>query len=206
MPNIFFVAIFFGTLSGVLQLSGYVEYFKKVFSGHIKPNSASWGIWAFGAALESISYIYVSDDWIKNILPIVCALSAIAFFIASTYKGHFSRPTKFEWGLIITDFIIIIVWFLTSSPFVANTLLIVTAIISFIPIYINTWKNPIAEHALPWLLWSLAYAMMLIAVFIRWEKWEDMLYPVTFLVLHILMFLFALDYRKIGRNFNNKLA
>lgn len=183
-------------LSGVTQLWGYLIYAKYTIFGKIRPNAASWSIWAFGAVLESLSYIYLTGDVFKNILPIVCAISAVLFFIVCIVKGYFSRPSNFEISIVVLDIIIIIIWFITKSPFYANILLVITAVISFLPLIVNVYKNPKYEDSFPWFIWTLAYGLQIIVVFFRFEKAEDLIYPVVFFILHIIVAFLAIDYRK----------
>ncbi len=190
------ISIFLGVFASILQILGYIEYGRQVFSNRIRPNIASWGIWAFSAILESTSYIFLSEDWVKNLLPFSCALSAILFFLIAFKKGHFSKPSKFELYIVGLDFLILIVWFLTKSPLLANVLFVVSAIISFIPIFKNCFIKPEDENALPWLIWAIAYLVMSITVLLRWSKWEDFIYPFTFFILHVLIAYLASDFRK----------
>lgn len=182
--------------SGIAQLLGYIIYSKYTIFGKIRPNAASWSIWAFGAVLESLSYIYLTGDVLKNILPIVCAISAVLFFVICTVGGYFKRPSNFEISIIIVDIAIIIVWFITKSPLYANILLILTAVISFIPLIINVYKNPTYENSFPWFIWTLAYGLQTVVVLFRFEKAEDLIYPVVFFVLHIIVAFLAIDLRK----------
>ncbi|MEK7552248.1 MAG: hypothetical protein AAB534_02415 [Patescibacteria group bacterium] len=182
--------------SGITQFLGYVAYTKDVIFEKIRPNAASWSIWAFGAVLESISYIFLTGDILKNVLPIVCAISAVLFFLLCLKRGHFEKITRFEKIIVIADIAIIIIWFLTKSPFYANLLFVITAIISFVPIIVNVYKNPTYENAFPWFIWTTAYALQTIVVVGRFEKAEDLIYPVVFFILHIIVAVLAVDARK----------
>lgn len=179
--------------SGLLQLGGYLIYGRKVFNGEIRPNTASWGIWAFGAVLESASYIALTGDLLKNILPITCAISVIIFFVICLRKGKFQRLDRFEKFIVAADIITITIWWLTQSAFYANALAILTAFISFIPIIRHAWKKPNDESALPWFVWTLAYTAQAGVVLLDWTSWEEMLYPGLFMALHFLVAILAID-------------
>ena len=183
-------------LSGVTQFQGYAIYTKDTIFGKIRPNAASWSIWAFGAVLESVSYIFLTGDILKNVLPIVCAVSAVLFFLLCLKRGHFEKITRFESVIVIADITIIIIWFLTQSPFYANLLFIFTAIVSFVPIIMHVYKNPLYEKAFPWFIWTSAYALQTFVVIARFEKAEDLMYPLVFFVLHLIVAILAIDSRK----------
>lgn len=185
------IGIISGILAGIFQLIGYFLYSKDVFKGQIKPNTASWSIWTVGSVLESYSYIALTGDWVKNILPIVCSLSVIAFFFICIKRGHFEKISPFEWIIVIGDTIAIFVWWLYQSAFYANTLLIVTAIASFLPIIRHTYLHPKEETPGPWIYWTIAYFLLGVTSLLRFEKVEDLLYPISFLILHAIVAILA---------------
>lgn len=188
------IIIILAVLSGVLQFGGYWFYVHKVLEKNILPNTASWSIWAVGALLEASSYFFATEgDWLKNILPIVCSISAIIIFVICLFRGKFKRPDRFDLSIIVFDFFTIILWISTSSAVYANLFLVFTAVISFIPILRHVWRNPWAENATPWWLWTIAYAFLGIVVVLDYKKWEDLAYPITYFVLHIIVAVFATD-------------
>jgi hypothetical protein len=187
----FFISLI-GVLSGIVQIAGYFIYLRHVTAGNVRPNTASWSIWAFGAVLESLSYLYLAQDIFKSILPIACALCAVLFFIYCIFKGHFGKISKFETAIVIIDIVITLVWYITSSPLIANILFIITAVISFVPIIIHVFKNPKNEAAPPWIIWTIAYGLQIITVSGRFEKVDDLFYPIVFFILHLIVAIFAL--------------
>ena len=193
--NILKLAVLLGILAGIVQVAGYWWYFKKINIGRIKPNTASWSIWAFGAVLESISYVFATGDWVKNILPIACAISAVILFFYCLHYGHFKRLTNFEWFLVVFNCSAILIWWWTTSAVYTNLFLVFIAVISFIPIILHVWKDPMVEDARPWFMWTGAYTLLTLVVILRWEKWEDLVYPAVFMVLHLVVGTLALDRR-----------
>lgn len=188
--------VFLAVLSGFLQLGGYFSYGREILSGRIKPNTASWSIWTFGALLESSSYIILTGDLLKNILPAVCAICAIILFLFCLVRGRFKPLDRFEKIIVVADILTIIVWWFSRSAFYANSLAILTAFISFIPILRHAWRDPRHEDATPWFIWTAAYTSQLLVVLARWEKWEDLFYPALFIILHLAVALLAMDVRK----------
>lgn len=191
-----FTPIIISVLASLLHIFAYFDYIKRVASAKIKPNSASWAVWALGSVLEAVTYLQVTGDWQKNLLPVVCSLSAIGIFLFSLIRGHFTRPTTFEWLIIILDCTALLVWWAYDSVVYANMFLIFTAVISFVPITYSVWRNPETENAFPWWLWSIAYVLLSVVVIIRWEKWEDVIYPLVFLILHLVIACLAIDSRR----------
>jgi hypothetical protein len=189
------LTIILGIASGIIQLFGYFVYLKKINIGRIRPNTASWSIWTFGAILESSSYAVASGDWVKNLLPFACLIGSIILFALCLKMGHFSKISRSEWFLVVMDCFAIFLWWRYDSAVYANLFLVFIAIISFIPIIIHVWKDPMVEDATPWYLWTVAYFILIIVVLIRWEKWEDLVYPTVFVFLHIVIAILSLDNR-----------
>ncbi|HLP43913.1 MAG TPA: hypothetical protein VK145_01385 [Candidatus Nanoarchaeia archaeon] len=193
--SFFISALVLSVAASLLQILGYWIYFVKIREKRVRPNTASWSIWAFGAVLESVSYVFVTGDWVKNLLPVACALCAVLLFLYCVRYGHFEKLSQLDRILVMVDLVIILIWWLSKSPIYANILLVITAVVSFLPIIRSTWINPRNENASPWFFWTSAYCLLTILVMLRWEKWEDLVYPVTFAILHALIGIFALDSR-----------
>lgn len=187
--------IFLGVSAGIFQIIGYVFYVRKIGIGRVKPNTASWSIWAFGSILESVSYINATGDWVKNLLPIACTVSALLLFFYCLFNGRFNRPTLIEHILIVLDCVAIFIWWWYQSAIFANFFLVFVAIISFLPIFVHVWRDPMEEDATPWYIWTVAYTMLVFTVLFRWERWEDLVYPLVFAVLHVIVGILSLDRR-----------
>lgn len=192
---IFYLAIALGILSSIVHLIAYFSYYRKINVGRVKPNATSWSVWALGSVLESASYVGVTGDWVKNLLPICCAISAVILFFYCLHKGHFSKLRKFEGYLLVFDCVALLVWWWYQSAFYANILFVAIAIISFIPIIWGVWVNPMVEDSLPWYLWTCAYFLLVLVILFRWNKWEDLVYPLMFLLLHLTVAILAIDRR-----------
>lgn len=194
-------------LSAAVQILAYFFYYRKVVIGRIIPNASSWSIWAFGAILETITYIFVTGDWVKNILPISCALSVAVLFVLCLKKSYFSKLSKFEWLILAMDCVAILVWAYYSSAVYANILLVFIAVFSFVPIIIQVAKKPETEHALPWYMWTFAYFLLTIVVVVRLNSWEELIYPSVFLIMHFVVAVLSTDsieFAKLTTSLNNK--
>ena len=55
------------------------------------------------------------------------------------------------------------------------------------------------EDAKPWYIWTIAYSTLAVVVVLRWEKWEDLVYPLIFAILHAIVAILALDSRMPGK-------
>lgn len=195
-----------GIIAALLQASGYFSYYKLTKN----PNAASWLIWFYGNALMMISYIsFTKVTWVES-LPIVCAVLNLVIVILFYFQKKFSMPDKTEWFFVGIDISITILWLVLSyvptvTSFYYETcnvhircdifihvLLLLSAVISFVPIFRQTLiNNAEGENAMPWLFWSSAYAVWFIAELVHKgianvDNWS-LVYPFVYFWLHCIM-------------------
>jgi len=169
-----------GISAAIVQLIAYRIYNKEF----VEPNAASWFLWMVGALVEGLTYIEMTGDWVKNILPVACCVACVSTFVHAVIKGKFSWPSVWETLIIGLDLSALWVWYHWQSATYANLWMQVTAVLSFIPVLRDVFYHPEKENRTSWYLWALAYALLAGTVVCRYEKWEDLVYPVNFAVLH----------------------
>ena len=165
----------FGTAALIVHLIAYSIYAREVFHERIRPNISSWLMWLFGGVVELATYNAISgSSWSTNALPFGCVLGigAITFvigiaqirnYIART-KYSYHAATRIDYALVSFDMAAAVYWLLGGSAVWANIFAVSTSFISFIPIIRTTYRDPAGEHHLPWILWSIAYGLMFLAV------------------------------------------
>ncbi|MEK7228393.1 MAG: hypothetical protein AAB681_03505 [Patescibacteria group bacterium] len=192
-----------GIIAALFQILGYYTYYKLSIRGHIRPNAASWLIWFYGNAIVCISYLSIGTFSLADLLPIVCALSNIVIVVALWLKKFFGPIEPYEKTIITSDIIITILWlFLEYSSFglsielftgmsvalIIHILLLTSAVISFIPVIKDTLSDKCAEDKRPWVIWSSAYLVWIIAETLSGAGW-NILYPALYLLLHSAVFI-----------------
>jgi uncharacterized membrane protein len=173
-----------GIIASVLQLVGYALYNYNIHKGHASGNGSSWAIWTFGSLLNLTSYHELANDFAKEALPFVCSICCILTFVHIWKKNGFGKPEKLDWWILGIDIVITFYWFVTSND-EANLLYQTTTILSFAPMIIGIAKGKEYENPLPWVIWTVAYEVMIFTIVSRWEKWQDVVYPVVCFVLHL---------------------
>lgn len=187
--------ILLGVIIALTQLAGYYYYYLSVKSG-VRPNTTSWTIWTLGSILDLASYMALTGDWVKNLLPMACTFASVVMYVHFLSRGKFQKLSTENILMICADVFATIMWYVTDSALVGNLLLQVSTIISFVPIIKEVYDDDENETPLPWLIWSAAYFMDVILVGLRWEKWGDMVYPATCLVLHLLVWYLVTEHFK----------
>ncbi len=179
--DIITVSIILGFAAGAMQLLGYWVYDR---SAGEKINTGSWSIWALAGVVDLASYFALTGgDWVVNILPAVCALAAVGTFCYAIVLKRFSWPDKVDWGFMGVDGVITVAWVFTSAV-LANLLFQVSSVLSFVPMYRGLLSGREKEKPLPWLIWTVAYSLLSVAVFLRLERWEELVYPLSHIATH----------------------
>lgn len=175
------LAVTIGILAGLVQLAGYVLYNRTAR----KPSAMSWGIWGIGSFLTYFLYGELVQDWVKEFLPLLCMLAALTTFTLCLRRKLLDRPDRTDWFILVLDVAVIAYWLTYRETKWANLFLQIDVAISFIPQLRSVWKSPSSEDSKPWLVWSVAYLLLLTTVVMRWESWWELLYPVNYFILHL---------------------
>ena len=179
------IEIMLGVIAGLIHIAAFIIYHKQILQGTSRPNRTTWTLWVFISTLNCISYIVMSRDIVKGLLPIASTIACIAVFVVSLFKGKLSKLNLGDEIVLVLGFVSLFVWWAYHSATYANLLLQVCIFISFIPTYHGVWGNATNEKALPWFIWSSAYILTIIVVSLRWQgQYQDLVYPVNCLVLH----------------------
>lgn len=177
------ISIVLGFTAGAMQLYGYWVY-NRVAGDKI--NTGSWSMWALAGVIDLASYFAVTGDWVVNILPAVCALAAIGTFIYAYKRKRFSWPDKTDWAFVGADGAITVVWVFTNAVF-ANLLYQANSALSFVPMCRGLLSGREKEKLLPWLVWTLAYSILMWSVLLRFHRWEELAYPVSHVATHLVV-------------------
>lgn len=180
--------VILGVIAGLIHIVAFLTYHKQMLLGTSRPNRATWTLWVFISTLNCLSYIAMSRDVIKGLLPIASTIACIVVFVVSLFKGKLSKLNVGDQIALMLGFVSIFVWWAYRSATYANLLLQVCIVISFIPTLRGIWESPSNEKALPWFIWASAYILTIIVVFLRWQgQYQDLVYPINCFLLHSLV-------------------
>lgn len=181
------ISVVLGFMAGAAQLIGYWIYNK---TANERINTGSWSIWALAGIIDLASYSALTGDWVKNILPAVCAVAAIGTFCIAIARKRFSWPDKIDWLFVGIDAAITVVWFFTNVV-LANLLYQASTVLSFIPMYRGQLLGREKEEPFPWLIWMFAYGLLAVSVSLRIQRWEELIYPLTHILVCLVVVLIA---------------
>lgn len=174
-----------GTIAAAMHVAAFLLYNKQMLKGQSTPNTATWTMWAVTTTLNCITYLIMSNDVIKSLLPIISSLMCIGTFLFALQKGKLGRLNVFDRFALAFGLIAVTVWWIFRNATAANMLLQIPIVISFIPTYLGVMRNPKLEKALPWFIWGSAYIFSLVTVVLRWQgQPQDLVYPLLCMISH----------------------
>ena len=178
------IGAFFGVTAAGLHLLGYALYLRALLRDHIKPNATSWLLWSGGSVLSVAIYSQNTKDMVLLILPAVCAVASVGIVAVVAVRGALRRLDGADCVALVFDLAVVAVWVATENARLAYAALLLDIAVTFVPIWRSTAQSPEGEQPLPWIIWSLAYAVMAMAVACRWDGWMPLLFPLVYLIAH----------------------
>jgi hypothetical protein len=201
---------FFGVGAAVLQILGYALYAHSFLSHKIRPNSASFVMFAYGTSFLTFLEWKNGATWPMLALPVACSLMSIGIALLCLRRGATERTDTVEafafgtdlWMTVLYGAILfagggnLAVALSVSFGFLLASNL--TTLTSFFPLVRSTYRTPARELTLPWLVWTAAYLYLTLATLMDggWENPVLLIYPIANLILHALVA--ALSMRKAG--------
>ncbi|MBP6860082.1 MAG: hypothetical protein KBC38_00765 [Candidatus Pacebacteria bacterium] len=192
-----------GLLSGVLQVVGYAYYISYALRGNNTPNPLTWFMFSYGTGLLFLLEYQQGASWQLLVLPGVCAACSIGVVFICLWRGGYSRTPDFIDGFVFgVDLLLTIVygfiWALQNSGAITDkamesaTMVIIIAwnfgvFTAFTPMTRAVNKRPEEEQPRPWIVWSAAYALLVIATLMDEAPGYFLLYPVINLFFHSLI-------------------
>jgi len=187
-------------IAALIHIAAFLLYNKSIFQGKALPNIATWAIWAALSFLNFGSYLDMSGDWVKSILPAVSSLLCVATFFVAVLGGEFSRIGKYDLLALVFGLIAALTWWWFRSATYANLLLQISIGIGFVPTCRSVWRLPETEVPLPWLMWATAYSIGTSVVLSRWRgQWQDLAYYVGCMAMHFVVWMLAIQQPRIKK-------
>ena len=201
-----------GVLAAIFQVSGYLLYIRNFRRRSIRPNAASYLMFAYGTSLVAFLAWENGARWQELLLLVACAAMSVIVAVMCLRKNATEPVDRFE-AIVFSADLWLTIGYATlvfsqveKLAYVAAFLVLgnVTTLTSFMPILRSTWRDPRREQPLPWMVWSVAYIFLTAATLKTTGMTQPvlLLYPLSNVVLHIAMSLFSLRKSLSGRNFS----
>ncbi len=147
------------------SFSGYAAYLIGLRRQTLRPNRASWLIWATATALEAVTYAAVNpgapQTWIFVLSAVACVLVTIGIW----HRSAWSPPSPTDTFCIAACLAALVLWLVFRETFWAHMLVVAAVPVSFWPTWASVWADRARERSPAWGLWTFGdLATLLIAV------------------------------------------
>jgi hypothetical protein len=147
------------------SFSGYAAYLLGLRRQTIRPNRASWLIWATATSLEALTYAAVNPSapqgWVFALSAVACVLVTIGIW----HRSAWSPPSPTDTFCIAACLSALVLWLVFREAFWAHMLVVAAVPVSFWPTWASLWADPSRERSPAWGLWTFGdLATLLIAV------------------------------------------
>lgn len=200
-----------GVLAAVFQISGYLLYIRNFLKRSIRPNAASYLMFAYGTSLVAFLAWQNGAVLAELLLLFACAAMSVIVALLCLRRNATEPVDRFEAIIFSADlwltigYAVLVFTHVDKAVYAAIFLFLgnVTTLTSFMPILRSTWRDPRREQPMPWVIWSLAYMFLTAATLATTGLDQPVLliYPVANVVLHVAMALFSLRKTFAGRYF-----
>ena len=183
-----------GVIAGGISLLAYLLYNLAIFRGETKPNRATWWILTVVGLLILTSY-YAEGARETIWVPLAYVLGPLVIAILSIKRGQ-GGWTYFDKWCLAGSGISVLLWFLTSQPFIALCINIFIDFLGLLPTIKKSYEKPESEDRTAWVVEVIANAINLLAV----KSWIVTLYiyPVYLVVINSVVAILLI----IGRSKN----
>ncbi len=183
-----------GYISGVLEWLWALPYLIAILLWKIQPSRTTWFIWSGVSIILFITYYYswaqetLWQPWVAIGFNMLFALLSLKYWVGGTTK----LDLFCFWGSILS----LIVWYFTSNPVIALTMIVTIAFIGAIPTMIKTYHNPQSESSLTWFIWTSSSIANILAI----STWSFAIafFPIEVLSMWIIIFLLTLRTKTVS--------
>jgi hypothetical protein len=200
-----------GAVAAVLQALGYAIYIKHFLNHRIRPNAASFFMFAYGTSLLALLEWQSGAGWQLLLLPGVCASLSVIVALMCVPRGATDPIDRVEAIAFSTDlwltvgYVALLYWNSHPSGFASWFLIAtnLTAVTCFLPVVRSTWNAPERELPGPWVVWTLAYAALTAAT-VQADGGRHLsllIYPLLNMLLHGSVAILALRVSTADRDY-----
>jgi hypothetical protein len=169
------IKLFFGVLSVIPAVIAYALYFRKMYTGTVKPHAFSWLIWGLLAANGCIAQVSAHAGfgaWTTGLTAVACLL---IFFIA-IFNGIL-KPTRLDWILLTLAIISFLLLFIVDDKTVALYLTLFATLLGFSMTIKKAWHKPHEEAPISFGLNAIKFLPAIFAL--QSYSFLTVAYPIT---------------------------
>lgn len=178
----------------LLRFWAGASYLVATWRGRVKPNPVTWFFWGLAPLVAFTAQIQAgieASDWVSLALGV----GPLMIFAVSIGRGSRWRIGFFDSLCGVSALIGIVLWQITTDPFLALGFGILADILGGIPTLRKSYIAPQSEKAFPYFLSMLSMVVTLMTI----TSWDPMMFAFPLYILLINTVLFTLISTKIGK-------
>lgn len=172
--------------SFILMVTAFLIYNRQILIGKSTPNATSWFVWSAAGLINAGSYFVMTADIAKSITPLTDTALCVSVFVLGAFKKKFAPPQLFDYIVLCGVAISGIIWATSNNADTTNLSMQFVAITGFLPTLYGIKKGSLKEPVLPWLIWTVSYALNFLVVCLAYNgNWHELAYPIiTGMAMH----------------------
>ncbi len=167
-------------LTLVVNLIGTVHYVVETLAGRVRPNRASWLMWAVAPAVVLAAELQQGVG-LRAVMTFGIVLGPVVVLLASyATTAAYWRLGRFDWACGALSALAVLLWVVTESAAVAIILSIAADFLAAVPTVRKAITHPDTEHPFFYALVSMGGAVTLLTI----QRWSfaDWAFPVYIFV------------------------
>lgn len=167
--------------AAALALAAGVPYVLATARGAIRPNRATWIVYAVVGAAGCAGMIASRAEWTSLALPAVYAVIASTVCILAIRHGT-GGWSRLDRACLGTAGLSLVLWPMFDQPLIAVVLPALADLAGTIPTIVKAWRDPGSEHRGAWCLFMSASLIAVIGIAIDTPDLRNLCYPVCILI------------------------
>jgi hypothetical protein len=175
------MADYFSLISGLFGCLSMGLYVLQLVKGSSIPNPATWIIWLIIGVINLLTYfLVVEHNLLRSLTLLVVTSGILVVTVYSLVRGRFAKLRLLDIVCFLLALMIVVLWRVTGDPILANLILQVVYIISFIPTILGLHQGILKEKPWPWILAVGGYVFMIAATMVSWtnQSWPALAHPI----------------------------
>jgi hypothetical protein len=154
--------VLFGVSALVINLIGFVPYFKGIFAGEVKPQRITWGIWTLLTTIAFVNQVINGGGWSTLFFGSTVVLVSLVFLLS--FKYGIGGSGRLDRIVLAATALLFVVWILTGDTITSTYIAIAIDVLGALPTVIKAYKQPETEAYLQWIMAAVAGVLSVVAV------------------------------------------
>ena len=154
--------LIFGVAALIVNIVGYVPYIRGIFSGKVKPQRVTWGLWAILTTIAFINQVLNHGGYSSLFFGSTVFL-VITVFALSIRKG-IGRATKFDLAVLSGAALLFVAWIVSRDTRSSTLIAVFIDGLAAFPTFIKAYRAPHTEAYLQWILAAVSGLLSMLAV------------------------------------------